>query len=293
MPIKKRGGHLRGAARRQGEGRKTGKGSVRPGSEAGFGRHRDAAPSGSRDGAPRSFGSRKPKGSFGARDSKAHGFRRGEAGEPRSFEGRDKPRTSFGDRKSKGSIGRRDEKPRSQVGPRWRNDAPVESRGGPKSNFDARKPRDRAPSAARPPRERTFESRAPGARTFEQRPPRDIQPSQEPAPRPLPEIATGVQTVTVGADEAGMRVDRFFEAKFPGLSFSHIQRIVRKGEVRVDSKRVDTKDRLAIGQQVRIPPLKLNVPKRTALSPEDEKTRDFLKSITLHEDADVLVLNKP
>src|SRR5687767_3733357 len=90
-----------------------------------------------------------------------------------------------------------------------------------------------------------------------------------------------------------MRVDRFFEAKFPGLSFSHIQRIVRKGEVRVDSKRVDTKDRLAMGQQVRIPPLKLNVPKRTSLSPQDETTRDFLKSITLHEDADVLVLNKP
>jgi 23S rRNA pseudouridine955/2504/2580 synthase len=272
MPMKKRGGHRRGAARRQGEGRKTGKGSVRPGSDAGGGKHRDATPSGSRDGAARSFGSRKPKGSFGARDTKAHGFRAAEAGAPRSFEGRDKPRTSFGDRKPKGSL-RRDEKPRSQVGPRWRNDAPVESRGGRKSNFDARKPRER---------------------TFEPRPPRDIQPLPKPAPPPLPEIATGVQTVTVGADEAGMRVDRFFEAKFPGLSFSHIQRIVRKGEVRVDSKRVDTKDRLAMGQQVRIPPLKLNVPKRTSfLSPEDEKTRDFLKSITLFEDDDVLVLNKP
>ena len=153
------------------------------------------------------------------------------------------------------------------------NDAPVENRGGPKSNFDARKPRDRASFAARPPR--------------------DIQPEAKPAPPPLPEVATGVQTVTVGADEAGMRVDRFFEAKFPGLSFSHIQRIVRKGEVRVDSKRVDTKDRLAIGQQVRIPPLKLNVPKRTSfLSPEDEKTRDFLKSITLFEDDDVLTLTQ-
>jgi len=271
--MKKRGGHRRGAARRAGEGRKTGKGSVRVGADAGAGKHRDAAPSGSRDGAPRAFGSRKPKGSFGARDTKAHGFRRTEPGEPKSFEGRDKPRTSFGDRKPKGSSGRRDEKPRSQVGPRWRNDAPVESRGGPKSNFDARKPRDRP---------------------HEARPLRDIQPAPKPEVAPLPQVATGVQTVTVGADEAGMRVDRFFEAKFTGLSFSHIQRIVRKGEVRVDSKRVDTKDRLAMGQQVRIPPLKLNVPKRTSfLSPEDEKTRDFLKSITLFEDDDVLVLNKP
>ena len=41
-----------------------------------------------------------------------------------------------------------------------------------------------------------------------------------------------------------MRVDRFLEARFPGLSFSHIQRIVRKGELRVNGKRADSKDRL-------------------------------------------------
>ena len=91
-----------------------------------------------------------------------------------------------------------------------------------------------------------------------------------------------------------MRLDRFFEARFPGLSFSHIQRIIRKGEVRVNGKRADPKDRLETGQQVRIPPLKLNQPKPASrLSSEDEKIRDFLKSITLHEDDDVLVLNKP
>ena len=44
MPIKKRGGHRRGAVRRAGEGRKTGKGSVRPGSDVSSGKHRDAAP---------------------------------------------------------------------------------------------------------------------------------------------------------------------------------------------------------------------------------------------------------
>src|SRR5262249_11473253 len=46
-----------------------------------------------------------------------------------------------------------------------------------------------------------------------------------------------VETATVGPDESGMRVDRFFEARFPGLSFSHIQRIIRKGEVRGEKKR--------------------------------------------------------
>jgi 23S rRNA pseudouridine955/2504/2580 synthase len=104
--------------------------------------------------------------------------------------------------------------------------------------------------------------------------------------------AARVQTVTVTPDETGMRLDRFFEARFPGLSFSHIQRIIRKGEVRLNGKRAQPKDRLEAGQAVRIPPLRLDQPKPRATS-EDDKTRAFLKSITLHEDADVLVLDKP
>ena len=68
---------------------------------------------------------------------------------------------------------------------------------------------------------------------------------------------SGVQTAKVSADEAGMRVDRFLEARFPGLSFSHIQRIIRKGELRVNGKRAQAKQRLEAGQAVRIPPLRL------------------------------------
>ena len=67
------------------------------------------------------------------------------------------------------------------------------------------------------------------------------------APKPVgepPPLPTKVQTVVVSADENNMRVDRFLEARFPGLSFSHIQRIVRKGELRVNGKRADSKDRL-------------------------------------------------
>src|SRR5438105_4027821 len=106
--------------------------------------------------------------------------------------------------------------------------------------------------------------------------------------------ATGVQTTKVTTDEAGMRVDRFLEARFPGLAFSHIQRVIRKGELRVNGCRVEPKDRLAAGQAVRIPPLRLEAPKpRGEEGGEAEKTRAFLRSITLHEDADVLVFNKP
>src|SRR5438034_8242225 len=106
--------------------------------------------------------------------------------------------------------------------------------------------------------------------------------------------STGVQTAKVTADEAGMRVDRFVEARFPGLAFSHIQRIIRKGELRVNGKRAQPKQRLEAGQAVRIPPLRLDPPRPPAGDAKvRDQTREFLKSITLHEDADVLVLNKP
>jgi 23S rRNA pseudouridine955/2504/2580 synthase len=118
------------------------------------------------------------------------------------------------------------------------------------------------------------------------------EPAKEaPEPPPLP---TKVQTVAVTADENNMRVDRFLEARFPGLSFSHIQRIVRKGELRVNGKRADSKDRLEEGQSVRIPPLKLDAPKGTSeLSEAAAKTLSTLKDMILFEDADVMVLNKP
>src|SRR6516165_6836998 len=105
---------------------------------------------------------------------------------------------------------------------------------------------------------------------------------------------TGVLSLTVTADEAGLRVDRFLEARFPGLSFSHIQRIIRKGELRVNGKRAQPKQRLESGQAVRVPPLRMDQDTRQpAASAADDKTRHFLKSITIYEDADVLVFNKP
>ena len=132
--------------------------------------------------------------------------------------------------------------------------------------------------------------------------PRALKPMRAPPPEPVreeklapPPLPTKVQTVVVTADENNMRVDRFLEHRFPGLSFSHIQRIVRKGELRVNGKRADSKDRLQEGQNVRIPPLQLDAPKAAAgsLSEAAAKTRDALRDMILFEDADVMVLNKP
>jgi 23S rRNA pseudouridine955/2504/2580 synthase len=91
-----------------------------------------------------------------------------------------------------------------------------------------------------------------------------------------------------------LRVDRFLQARFPDLSFARIQRVIRKGEVRLNGKRVDAGSRLEAGQTVRIPPLRFGpAPSRASGDSAGEQTRAFLKSITLYEDADVMVLNKP
>jgi 23S rRNA pseudouridine955/2504/2580 synthase len=107
-------------------------------------------------------------------------------------------------------------------------------------------------------------------------------------------LATGVQTLVVEPDEADMRVDRFLVARFPQLAFTHIQRIVRKGELRIDGKRAQPNERLVAGQKVRVPPLKLDQQRPVSRNgAKDQDDRNFLKSITLYEDKDVLIINKP
>lgn len=150
------------------------------------------------------------------------------------------------------------------------------------------KPHHPAPRAASP---RTPAPRKPATR----KPPITDVPTRAEVKAVTAEVlATGVQQLVVTQDENEMRIDRFLEARFPQLSFSHIQRIVRKGELRVNGKRADSKDRLEAGQTVRIPPLKLEqAAERPRSAKADADTIGFLRSITLYEDEDVMVLNKP
>ena len=118
-----------------------------------------------------------------------------------------------------------------------------------------------------------------------------------------------VETRKVGEDEAGMRLDRWFRAHFPALPFGHLQKLLRTGQVRVDGARVKTNTRLAPGQRVRVPPLKpansvpphprdahasrLPLPTGERVGVRGYGDADFLRSITLYEDREVIVLNKP
>ncbi|WP_288587226.1 RluA family pseudouridine synthase [uncultured Methylobacterium sp.] len=106
-------------------------------------------------------------------------------------------------------------------------------------------------------------------------------------------LATGVQTLEVTADEAGMRIDRFLSARFPQLPFTRIQSLVRKGELRVNGKRAKAADRVEPGASVRVPPLSLEARPPAPNSPRAEGDLAFLRSLILYEDQDMMVLNKP
>jgi len=97
----------------------------------------------------------------------------------------------------------------------------------------------------------------------------------------------------IGEDEAGMRLDRWLHRRFPEVANSHLMRIVRKGEVRVSGKRADISTRLESGESVRVPPLMVAPREPTAVKRADQGDAEAIRAMTLFEDRDVLVLNKP
>ncbi|MCW5722011.1 MAG: RluA family pseudouridine synthase [Devosia sp.] len=102
---------------------------------------------------------------------------------------------------------------------------------------------------------------------------------------------SAVQHKEVGADEDGMRLDRWFARHFPQLGFGRLQKLIRNGEVRVDKARALTSTRLVPGQTIRIPPI--DDPGTVKPFRVNEEDARFLRDIILYEDDDVIVFNKP
>ncbi len=100
-----------------------------------------------------------------------------------------------------------------------------------------------------------------------------------------------VQWIEVTEGQAGQRVDNFLLTRIKGAPRALIYRIVRKGEVRVNKKRVKADTRLALGDMVRIPPLKLSP--REAVREVSDNLRNLLAGSVLVEGRDWLVINKP
>jgi 23S rRNA pseudouridine955/2504/2580 synthase len=97
----------------------------------------------------------------------------------------------------------------------------------------------------------------------------------------------------IGDDESGMRLDRWLHHRFPSLPQSHLMKIVRKGEVRVSGRRADVSTRLAAGESVRVPPLRQVAGQGPAVRRANPEDAEAIRAMTLFEDHDVIVLNKP
>ena len=103
-----------------------------------------------------------------------------------------------------------------------------------------------------------------------------------------------VQTVTVGPGDGDQRLDRWFKRHFPHVTQGGIEKMCRKGEIRVDGGRVKASTRLETGQQVRVPPLPDPHEKptqvRTSVSKADQK---LMRDAVIYKDDHVIAINKP
>jgi len=98
----------------------------------------------------------------------------------------------------------------------------------------------------------------------------------------------------IADDDDGIRVDRWFSRHFPALTHGRLEKLLRKGEVRVDGKRAKSADRVAAGQVMRLPPQVIHDKVEERVKPAPViKTSRRLEDAILYMDKHLIVLNKP
>ncbi len=115
-----------------------------------------------------------------------------------------------------------------------------------------------------------------------------------------------VDSVSIDVDDDGIRLDRWFKRHHPNVSHILLQKLLRKGEVRLDGKRADTSTRVVAGQAIRLPPQvvhaqkNLKTPEKTSResdkpAPHPLATKDMgsLADRILYMDKQVIVIDKP
>ncbi|WP_106477095.1 RluA family pseudouridine synthase [Phytohalomonas tamaricis] len=100
-----------------------------------------------------------------------------------------------------------------------------------------------------------------------------------------------VQWLEVTEGQVGQRLDNFLHTRLKGAPRALVYRIVRRGEVRVNGKRAKVDQRLAVGDKVRVPPLRL-APEE-AVREVSDNLKNLLAGNVLAESKDWLVINKP
>jgi len=102
---------------------------------------------------------------------------------------------------------------------------------------------------------------------------------------------SAVRTLEVDEGGAGQRIDNFLLKHLKGVPKTRVYRILRKGEVRVNKKRIKPDYRLNIGDLVRIPPIRVG--EEPEHLPPSDKVLQQLRDCIIYEDDGLLILNKP
>ena len=106
-----------------------------------------------------------------------------------------------------------------------------------------------------------------------------------------------VKRHVVSAEEAGMRLDRWFKVHFPQVTFAYLNKLTRTGQVRVGGARARTNTRLEADQEIRVPPLAFDTrpadTPKADVKPLTPQERRLFDSMVLFEDRDIFVLDKP
>jgi 23S rRNA pseudouridine955/2504/2580 synthase len=115
---------------------------------------------------------------------------------------------------------------------------------------------------------------------------RSVTAGKAPAAKPAVTAAPAVRRVTVDESAEGQRLDNFLLRELKGVPKTHVYRLIRAGEVRVNKGRAQADTRLSLGDEVRIPPVRVAQKVEAAPVP----AREFP---ILFEDEQLLVVDKP
>lgn len=96
---------------------------------------------------------------------------------------------------------------------------------------------------------------------------------------------------TISAEEAGQRIDNFLLRHWKTIPRSRIYRLLRKGEVRVNRKRVDAEYRVVAGDEVRLPPVRIDAAEQPGLP--SRSLQDLIEKAVIFQDKHLLVIDKP
>lgn len=102
-----------------------------------------------------------------------------------------------------------------------------------------------------------------------------------------------VQFIKVEEKDDGMRLDRWFKENFPQIKQGQLQKFIRAKQVKLDGKKTAANERVAAGQEIRIPPIDEELEVKNKQAQISKQDAEWVQSLVIYKDKNIIVLNKP